>query len=251
MKPPTIQTVLNQKNNTQCLRVPIKMPSTAGQEVVVPYGGTFYGVVSASGVVSGHIGEDTPGVLPIGILRIMPEGVIFGKDNRNLKISSSVAGDIVTLSMGYGAEIPLDVLASLITGPAGLPQVQNVSLAFQPNNTVRPFLPAGDFKYLVLTVNNYILGDNFQVIRYNQEGIPMFGPAPTLYPGAVNTWDGNIYTFKGDVIATRPVYVPNPAIIEVFTVLIPVMGAQQIQVIFQTTSAILQTSGQFSNNGFD
>jgi hypothetical protein len=107
-----ISKVLNQQNKTFALRTQIKMPTTPGEEMIVPYGGNYYGIISASGVISAHIGEDPAYVAPFGSIRILAEGVVFGKDNRNLILTSTVANDIVNITLGYGFEIPLD----LITG---------------------------------------------------------------------------------------------------------------------------------------
>lgn len=101
-----LTTILKQTNKTQITRFSITMPATAGTEIDIPYGGTFYVLVSATGTIQAHVGEDVAGILPVGVLRLMPEGVVIGKDNRNLKISSSVGNDVVTMTVGFGVEIP-------------------------------------------------------------------------------------------------------------------------------------------------
>jgi hypothetical protein len=101
-----LSSILAQTDKTQIIRFSIKLPHTANQEIDIPYGGTFYVLVSATGTIKAHIGEDPAGILPVGVLRLMPEGVVIGKDNRNLKVSSSVADDVITMTVGFGVEIP-------------------------------------------------------------------------------------------------------------------------------------------------
>lgn len=235
--------VLQQKDNTFSLRVSIPMPSTAGQEVIVPYGGTYYGLISADGVISMHIGEDPFFVAPVGIIRIMPEGVTFGKDNRQLKIKSSIASDVVTIAIGYGAEIPLDVLLNGGISVKPSPAVEVAQVLIAPPTATETLLVPGDYKYLVLNISQPTSGD-FEIQMLDQSGVNMGPPVGSPLPGwPIYYPDGSVFGNLNNTY-TFPVFNSN------FTLIIPLGGASEVLFKNIGAGAYTQISGQFTNSEF-
>lgn len=163
---------VKQPPKTQHIRKPFTVP-VAGKFVQVPYGGTYYSIIDAVGVVQVAVGEDQPTVCPVGEVRYMLPGVEIGKDSRYLAITSDTPGDVVTVEIGYGKALPLDTVITTISGggfrmyvgqnPAA-PKVFNTddgkNLSAAPNDTVGggSAVPGGTF-------GTILVGETFVAIR--------------------------------------------------------------------------------------
>lgn len=232
---------------TRHVRIQVPIPN-ANKTVEVPYGGTYYALINASGTVSIGVGDDPPAVVGIGIVRIMPPDVEIGKDSRFLNVTSTVAGDVVTLDIGYGAELPLEAIANL---PSGLPPTpQGVNTAVNSNAT-KSFTPNGDWQWLVVSLLTNVNPPWLFTIQHLDRSSNPMTPYPPGATPAIEIYnpDGSVFGHSGDgVLYSTPNAGGKAGQLILF---IPVCGAFQIQFLITPESggANGTISGQFTNVG--
>lgn len=239
-------------NNTRRVRIPVQIPN-AGQFVEVPYGGTFYAIIKATGNVQAKIGDDPAALAPPGLVVYAEDGLVIGKNSRNLYVTSDFAGDTITVDIGFGKEIPLDLLI-IANQPVAVGKTTVASGGGAIN-----FVVPGDKPWLILDlVNTANPPFQYDVQWLDQAGEPMANGG-THNP--VNPQP--CYYFPDGTYAGEPgqgaVMIP-PTLNEMpshtfqngkTTICIPTLGAATIQLIIvpESGGATGYVTGQFSNSG--
>lgn len=201
--------------------------ATAGEYQLIPYGGTYFFIVSAKGNVTVTVGEDAPTVIPIGEVRIMPPEVEIGKDAQFLRITSDLVDDEVEFEIGYGAGLPLDILLT-----RGLAVFQNQESFKFPNDpgSSETVNIKGSWPWLRVKATIAVPGDEIDLATLIGGYLDA---APFIY-----NQDGTLYNNAGQITTNGIYYVQ-------------ISGSSQLSVTFQKPSGLNSSiSGDFFNGTF-